>query len=50
MGLYRDNGKESGSYYSGFRIYFGLGVWVFGLGLGTWGRIHGEGFGVKGLL
>ena len=40
LGLYRDNGKENGSYYLGFRAWgsglraLGFGLWVYkGLGL-----------------
>ena len=31
LGLYRDNGKENGNYYLGFRVW-GLGFRVQGLG------------------
>ena len=36
MGLYRDNGKEDGNYYLGFRVQ-GLGFRIWGLALRTWG-------------
>ena len=36
MGLYRDNGKENGNYYLGFRVYADYYLGVTGITLGLY--------------